>query len=117
MLFADDDQPRAREAFENVCQERAGGLPGSMGIHNINLRLGRFEMAHVRREGGLELFADDLELRLRQEPLELAQNQRVGREQTNREAAGRALCAHKFRVLKTVQTGKGYEYWCTRIVT
>jgi hypothetical protein len=53
-------------------------------IDDVNLRGRGLESAHVGRERGFELFDDDLELSLRQDAFELAQHQRVRRQDANR---------------------------------
>jgi len=85
MGFADDDEARVGVAFENIGQERAGGLASGMRIDDVNLGLGRFEGAKVRSERGLELLGDDFEIGLGQNPFELAQHERVWREQADGE--------------------------------
>jgi len=52
-------------------------------VNYVDLRDGRLEIAHVWRERGFELLDDDLYLSLRQNAFELAQHERVRREDAN----------------------------------
>jgi len=63
MLIADDNEARVGEALDEIGKKRAGGLAGGVRVHDINLGLGRFEIAKVGSERGFELLGDDLELR------------------------------------------------------
>ncbi len=83
MLFADDDKARLGMTFEKVGQESAGSGTRGMPIDDVNLCDGRLEIAHVGCERGLELLDDDFELSLRQNAFELAQHQRVRRQDAN----------------------------------
>ena len=83
MLFADDDKTRLGMTFEKVGQKSASSGTRGMSINDVNLRDGRLEIAHVGRERGFELFDDDFELSLRQDAFELAQHQRVRRQDAN----------------------------------
>ncbi len=51
-----------------------------MRIDDVNLCLGRFEIAKIGSQGRFEMLYGDLELRLGEQTLELAQHQRVRRE-------------------------------------
>ena len=82
--FADDDEPSVRMAFENIGEQRAGGLASGVGINDVDLSFGRFERAKIGSESGFELLADDFEIGLGQNAFELAQHQRVRREQADR---------------------------------
>ena len=83
VLFADDDKARFGMTFENVGQKSARSGTRGMAINDVNLRDGRFKIAHVRRERGFELLDDDFKLRFRQDAFELAQHQGMRREDAN----------------------------------
>jgi hypothetical protein len=85
MGFSDDDEAGVRMAFENIGEQRAGGLAGGVGVDDINLSFGRFEGAQIGSESGLELLGDNFEIGLGQNAFELAQHQGVRREEANRE--------------------------------
>ena len=85
VLLADDDEPGLGMAFEEVRQQGAGGGTRGMPVNNVDLRGRRFEIAHVGRERRFELLDDDFELSLRQNTFELAQHQRVRREDADGE--------------------------------
>ena len=80
VLIADDDQAGFGETFHQIGEQRAGSRLGGVGVHNVDLSFRRLEVAEVGSESGLELLEDDFELRLGQKAFELAQHQRVGRE-------------------------------------
>jgi hypothetical protein len=48
--------------LEKIRQESACGLTRGMRVNDIDLSLGRFEIAKVRGKGGFELLGDDFEL-------------------------------------------------------
>jgi len=52
-------------------------------VNYVDLRDGRLEIAHVGRERGFELLDDNLNLSLGQNAFELAQHERVRREDAN----------------------------------
>ena len=83
VLFANDDEARFRMTFEKIGQKSAGGGTCGMAINDVDLRGGRFEIAHVWSERGFKLLDDDFELRLRQNAFELAQHQGVRRQDAN----------------------------------
>ena len=84
MSFADDDEASVGMAFENIGEERPGGLTSGVGIDDVNLSFRRFEGAEIGSESGFELLGDDFEIGLGQNAFELAQHQRVRREQADR---------------------------------
>src|SRR5580704_7737986 len=79
-LFADDDQASLRIPLQDVGQQRAGCGTGGVRVNDVNLRLRRFEISKIGSQGRFEVFRGDLELRLGEQTLELAQHQRVRRE-------------------------------------
>ena len=83
MGFPNHDQAGVVMALKNIREQRAGSLAGCMSVDYIDLSFGRFERAKIGREGGLELLGDDLEIFFGQNALELAQHQRMGREQAD----------------------------------
>ena len=83
MLIPDDNEARIGEALQKIGQKSAGGLPGGVRIHDIDLRLGRLEIAQIGSESRFQLLGNDFELRLAQNALELAQHQGVRREQAD----------------------------------
>jgi len=85
MLFADDDEASVSVAFQDIGEESAGGLTGGMRVDHVNLGFGGLERAQVGSESRFELFADDFEFGFGQKAFELAQHQRVRREEANRE--------------------------------
>ena len=85
VLFADDDKARLGMTFEKVGQESARSGTRGMSIDDVHLCDWRLEIAHVGRESGFELLDDDFKLSLRQDAFELAQHQRVRRQDANRQ--------------------------------
>jgi len=85
MGFADDDESRIGIAFENIGEQSAGSLASGVGVNDVDLSFGRFERAEIGSESGFELLADDFEIRLGKNAFELAQHQRVRREQADGE--------------------------------
>ena len=83
MGFPNNDQAGVGMTLENIGEQRAGSLAGSVGVYYIDLSFGRFERAKIGRQGGLELLGDDLEILLGQNALELAQHKRMWREQAD----------------------------------
>lgn len=65
-----------------------------MAIDDVNLGDGRLEIAHVGRERGFELLGDDFELSLGQDAFELAQHQRVRRQDADRQFGRCTLGSH-----------------------
>ena len=53
---------------------------GGVSVDDVNLRLGWFEIAKIRSQGRFEMLYGDLELRLGEQAFELAQHQRVRRQ-------------------------------------
>ena len=94
VLLADDDEAGFGVSFEKIGQESAGSGARGMAVDYVNLSDGRLEIAHVGSECRFELLDDDFEMRLRQNALELAQHQRVRREDTNRQFGRCALGSH-----------------------
>jgi hypothetical protein len=95
VLFSDDDESSFGMAFEKIGQESASGGARGVTVDDVDLRGRRLEIAHVRREGGFELLDDDFELRsLRQNTFELAQHQRVRRQDTDRQFGRCTLGSH-----------------------
>jgi hypothetical protein len=64
VLVADDDEARVGIAFENIGEECAGSGFGGVGVHDVDLRAGRLEVAEIGRESGFELLGDNLEIGL-----------------------------------------------------
>ena len=85
MGFADDDEAGVGMAFKNIGEQRAGGLASGVGVDDVDLSLGRFERAKIGSERGFELLGDNFEIGLGQNAFELAQHQRVRREEADRE--------------------------------
>ena len=83
MGFANNDQAGVGMALENIGEQRAGSLAGSVGVYYIDLSLGRFERAQIGGKSGLELLGDDLEILFGQNALEFAQHKRMRREQAD----------------------------------
>src|SRR5580698_7876032 len=107
-LFADNDQASLRITLQNVGQQRAGRGTGGMRIDDINLRLRRFQIAKIGSKCGFKVLRGDLELRLGEQTLELAQHQRVRREDADRQFCGSAFRSHcTVNVEERVSTGQG----------
>ncbi len=83
VLLADNNEARFGMPFHKIGKESASGWTRGVSIDDVNLRDGRLEIAHIGRERGFELLADDLELSLRQNALEFAEHQRVRRQDAN----------------------------------
>jgi hypothetical protein len=64
VLVADDDEARVGIAFENIGEECAGSGFGGVGVHDVDLRAGRLEVAEIGRQSGFELLGDHLEIGL-----------------------------------------------------
>src|SRR5262249_48263553 len=95
MLLADNDEASVRVTFKNIGEQRTSGLARGVGVNYVNLRLGRLERSKVGRERGFKLLADDLEIGLGQNAFELAQHQRVWRQEAYRQLSGsRAFGSH-----------------------
>jgi len=94
MLFADNDEAGVSVAFENIGQQSAGSLTGSVRVNHVDLSFRGFERAQVGCESGFKLFANDFEIGLGQKAFELAQHERVRREEANRELGIGAFCSH-----------------------
>lgn len=84
MGFADNDEAGVGMALENIGEQRAGGLASGVGVNDVNLSFGRFEGTKIGSESGFKLFGDNFEIGLGQNAFELAQHQRVRREEANR---------------------------------
>lgn len=94
MLLTDDDETSFGVAFQNIGEKRAGCGFCGVGIYDVNLRLRRLEIAKVGSQRRFELLRDNLEGRLRENAFELAQHQRVRREDANGQFGGCAFCSH-----------------------
>ena len=64
VLFADDDEASFGMPFYKIGKESAGGGSRGVSINDVDLRDGRLEIAHIRRERGFELLDDNLNLSL-----------------------------------------------------
>jgi len=85
MGFADDDEPSIGIAFENIGEQGTGGLACGVGVNDVDLGFRRFERAKVGSQSGFELLGDDFEIGLGQNAFELAQHQRMRREEADGE--------------------------------
>ena len=85
MGFADYDEASVGMALENIGEQSAGSLTSGVGVNYIDLSFRRFERAKIGGESGFELLGDDLEILLGQNAFELAQHQRMRREEADRE--------------------------------
>lgn len=94
MLITDHDEAGVGVAFKNVGEQSAGGLTGGVGVHDIDLGLGRFEGTEVWSESGLELLGNDLEFGLGQKTFKLAQHERMRREEANRQLGAGTFGSH-----------------------
>src|SRR5712692_3917256 len=94
VLLADDDEPSFGVAFEKIGQERTGGRLCGMRVDDIYLGAGRLEISQIRRERGFQLLGYHLEGSFRQNAFELAQHQRVRRENANRQFGRSTLRSH-----------------------
>jgi len=110
MLFADDDQTGIRMAFQNIREQSASGLPSGMGVDDVNLCFGWFEGAKVRGQRGFQLLGNYFEIGPGQNAFELTENQRMGREQADREF--RRIGAFGSHFVKPRENGPcGQEAW------
>ena len=94
MFIGDDDEARLGIALEDIGNECAGGLLGGMRIDDINLRARRIDVTQVGSQRGFELTGNDVERRARKGALKLAEDQRVGRQEANRQAFLGASFSH-----------------------
>jgi hypothetical protein len=94
VLLADDDEASLGMAFENIGQEGAGGRLCGMSVNDVNLGARRLKGAQVRRKGGFQLLENNFELGLCQNAFELAQHQRMRREDANRQFGGIPFGSH-----------------------
>jgi len=94
VLLADDDEASLGIAFEKIGQKRAGGGLCGMSVNDVNLGARRLKGAQVRRKGGFQLLENNLELGLCQNAFELAQHQRMRREDANRQFGRSAFRSH-----------------------
>jgi hypothetical protein len=85
MSFSDHDKAGVRMAFKNVGEECAGSLASGVSVDHVNLGFWWFEGTEIGSKRGLKLLADDLEVGLGQNAFELAQHQRMWREQADRQ--------------------------------
>jgi hypothetical protein len=93
--IADDDEARVGDTLENIGEQGAGGLPGRVRVNDIDLRLGRLEVAKVGSQRGFQLLRDDLELGgLAKKALEFGQHQRVRGQQTDCEFRRHSFGSH-----------------------
>ncbi len=83
VLLPDDDEAGFGIAFHKIGQERTGSGFGGVGVDDVDLGAGRLHGSQVGRERGFKLLGEYLEWRFRQNAFELAQHQRVGREDAN----------------------------------
>ena len=94
MLLADDDEACIGVTFENIGEQCAGGLAGRVGVDHVDLGFGRFEGTKIGSKSGFELFGNDFEVRFGQNAFELAQHERMRREQANRQLGTRTFSSH-----------------------
>src|SRR5260370_2397736 len=94
VLLANDNEAGLRIALEKIRQERAGGGLCRMSVHDVNLGARRLKGAQGRRKGGIQLLEDKLGLGLCQNAFELAQHQRMRREDANRQFGRSAFRSH-----------------------
>jgi hypothetical protein len=94
VLFADDDEASIGVAFENIGEQCASGLAGGVRIDNVDLCLGWFKRTEIGSESGFELLGDDFEVGFGQKAFELAQHERMRREQANRQLRTRTFSSH-----------------------
>jgi len=94
MLFADDYEASISVALENIGEQGAGGLTGGVRINDVYLGFGRFERTKIWSQSGFELFGNDFEIGPGQKAFELAQHERMRREQANRKLGTRTFSGH-----------------------
>ena len=94
VLFADDDEARFGVALHEIGEKSAGGGAGGVAVDYVDLSDGRLEIAHVGSERGFELLNDYLELSLGQDAFELAQHERVRRQDADVQFGRCALGSH-----------------------
>ncbi len=83
VFIGDNDEAGLWIAFEDIGDERAGGLLGGMTIDDVYLGARRVEMAKIGSKSGFQLPGNDMKRRARKGAFKLAQNQRVGRQEAN----------------------------------
>jgi len=83
VLLTNDDEASFGIAFEKIGQQRTGSGFRGVRVNDVDLRPGQLQSSKVGREGGFKLLGEYLEWRLRQNAFELAQHQRVRREDAN----------------------------------
>jgi hypothetical protein len=78
-----------------------------VGVDDVNLCLGWFEIAKIGSQGRFEVLYDDLKLGLGEQTLEFAQHQRVRRKDANGQFCGSAFRSHcTVNVEERVSTGQ-----------
>ena len=93
--IADDDEAGIGNALKNIGEQGASSLTCGMRINDIDLRLGRLEIAKIGSEGGFQLLGNDFELRsLAEQAFKFGKHQRVRGQKTDSEFRRHSFSSH-----------------------